>query len=151
MHQHDGTAAGRRRAQLLSGYEDGGSSLLTPGRDAIQPLCVVECVVGGGLVIRGIAEGFGALFGLGASSQAGLVSVEFGANANQISHAFRHIDAIGISRDAVTTAIRADMPALQVGQGITRSVTVNGVDLTYRAHRATDSLVNVGRITPPRP
>jgi len=79
------------------------------------------------------------------------VGIEFGANANQVSHAFRHIDAIGLSRDAITTAIRADVPALQVGQGVTRTVTVNGIDLTYRAHRVNETLVNVGRVTPPRP
>jgi hypothetical protein len=99
--------------------------------------------VGAGVVGRGLQ----ALQGLRAVD----VGIEFGANANQVSHAFRHIDAVGLSRDAVTTAIRADMPALQVGQGVTRTVTVNGVDLTYRAHRVNETLVNVGRITPPRP
>jgi hypothetical protein len=83
------------------------------------------------------------------------VGIEFGANANQVSHAFRHIDAIGLSREAVSTAIRTDMSAvatnLPVGQTAIRTVAVNGVDLTYHAHRVSQSIVNVGRITPPRP
>lgn len=99
--------------------------------------------VGAGVAGRGLQ----ALQGL----RAGTVGVEFGANANQVSHAFRHIDAVGLPRDAVMTAIRADIPALQVGQGVTRSVTVNGTELTYRANRISESVVNVGRITPPRP
>lgn len=98
--------------------------------------------VGAGVAGRGLQ----ALQALRAGGAAG---IEFGANANQVSHAFRHVDAIGLSRDAVTTAIRADMPALQVGQGVTRTVTVNGTELTYRAHRVNETLTNVGRITPP--
>src|SRR5262249_24002455 len=103
--------------------------------------------VGTGLVGKGLQ----ALQTLRAGVPAADVGIEFGTNANQVSHAFRHIDAIGLPRDAVTTAIRADIPALQFGQGTTRTVTVNGVDLTYRAHRVNEVLISVGRITPPRP
>jgi hypothetical protein len=87
------------------------------------------------------------------SLRAGATGIEFGANANQASHAFRHIDDLGLTRDAVATAIRTDMSgaSLQVGQGVTRGVTVNGVDLTYRAHRINESVINIGRITGPKP
>jgi hypothetical protein len=102
--------------------------------------------VGAGVAGRGLQG----LQALRAGSAAG---IEFGANANQVSHAFRHIDAIGLSRDAVTTAIRSDMSALttnlQVGQTAIRTVTVNGANLTYSAHRVSQSVINVGRITPP--
>jgi hypothetical protein len=90
-----------------------------------------------------------ALQGLQAFRAGSGASIEFGGNANQASHTFRHIDAIGVPRDAVTAAIRADVPALQVGQGVTRTVTVNGTELTYRAHRVNETSINIGRITPP--
>jgi hypothetical protein len=85
--------------------------------------------------------------------RAGAVGIEFGVNANQVSHAFRHIDSLGLARDGVASAIRTDMAttSLQVGQGVTRNVVVNGVDLSYRAHRISDSVINIGRITGPRP
>jgi len=39
--------------------------------------------------------------------------IVFGQNANQISHAFRHVDSLGLSRGAVQAAIRADLRAGQ--------------------------------------
>ena len=103
---------------------------------------VVDAVsVGSGVAGKGLQalQGFRAI-------EAG---IEFGANANQASHTFRHIDDLGLARDAVASAIRTDMSAasLQIGQGVTRSVTVNGIDLTYRAHRYMDTAINIGRIT----
>jgi len=87
--------------------------------------------------------------GLQAFQSATTVGVEFGANANQTYHAFRHIDAIGMSRDAAVKAIKSDIPTLKIGQGVTRTVKIDGIDLTYRVHRLTQSKINVGRITPP--
>lgn len=39
----------------------------------------------------------------------GSPNVQFGGNANQIYHAFRHVDQLGLDRAAVQGAIRQDL------------------------------------------
>ncbi|MBX3717662.1 MAG: hypothetical protein KF738_16815 [Burkholderiales bacterium] len=111
-----------------------------------------EVLDAGSLGVGVTGRGLAAIQGVRAGSGVG---VEIGANANQVAHAFRHVDALGLPRDAVTAAIQADMStfksSMQVGQTAIRTVTVVGVDVTYHAHRVTQSLVNIGRITAPRP
>jgi hypothetical protein len=83
-----------------------------------------------------------------------LQEIIFGQNANQIYHAFRHTDALGLSREDVVEAIRRDLERrlpfpvpppkdfVFVGR-----VTVGGCELRYRAHAVSEGAVNVGRIT----
>jgi hypothetical protein len=80
--------------------------------------------------------------------------IVFGRSANQVFHAFRHTDALGLDRTDVMEAIRRDLqpylplpiPApsdfIFVGE-----VTVDGMELHYRAYPVNEGLVNVGRIT----
>jgi hypothetical protein len=82
--------------------------------------------------------------------------IVFGRNADQVSHAFRHTDVLGLDRAEIMEAIRQDLqphlplrvPApkyfIFVGQ-----VTVQGIELRYRAYPLNEGLVNVGRITGP--
>lgn len=81
--------------------------------------------------------------------------VRFGTNANQVSHAFRHIKGAGFSRVEVEAAIRADLTVsrataqLQVGETMNMSTVVRGTRLDYVIHRVSDTFVNIGRITTP--
>jgi len=77
-------------------------------------------------------------------------AIRFGSEANQIHHTFRHVDALGIDRDAVADAIQADLARqgpVPPGANITGNVSVAGVTLEYRAFGLDDGTVNVGRIT----
>jgi hypothetical protein len=83
-----------------------------------------------------------------------LWEIVFGQSANQIYHAFRHTDDLGLNRAVVVEAIRRDLrrhlpfpvppPANFLFVG---TVTVGGRELRYRAHPIADGVVNVGRIT----
>jgi hypothetical protein len=76
----------------------------------------------------------------------------FGNNANQNYHAFRHIVDEGMSPSTGQTAIKsniaANAAALNVGSN-TRSIMVDGRQITYNAHVLPNGITNVGRITVP--
>ncbi len=77
-------------------------------------------------------------------------TIRFGVDENQIYHTFRHVDELGLDRDAVSDAIQADLARqgpISPGANITRKVSVGGVTLEYRAFGLADGTVNVGRIT----
>jgi hypothetical protein len=79
--------------------------------------------------------------------------IQFGKDANQVSHAFRHIDGV-VDRTKAITAITDDLnaaaSAIKDGLNI-RKVVVDGVELTYNAFRLPDGTINIGRITIPQP
>ena len=82
--------------------------------------------------------------------------IVFGQNANQNNHAFRYTDALGLDRGVVIEAIRADLrPRLPLpipppnNAPFVGRVTVNGIQLSYRAYPVSEGLVNVGSITRP--
>jgi hypothetical protein len=77
--------------------------------------------------------------------------IRFGANANQEYHTFRHIEALGLSREAVQAEVIADLASkaakMQPGQTISGIILVNGQRLQYNAHRLENGTVNIGRIS----
>jgi hypothetical protein len=80
--------------------------------------------------------------------------IVFGQSPNQVSHAFRHTDALGLDRAEVMDAIRHDLePQLLLPRRddavFTGKITVREIELTYRAYPVSEELVNVGRITGP--
>ena len=80
--------------------------------------------------------------------------VRFGKNANQESHAFRHVDEAGLDRGAVRDSIKQDLS--KVGDSLKEGlyngrVNVNGTQVDYAAYKFPDGTINVGRITPPKP
>ena len=79
-------------------------------------------------------------------------NVRFGVDENQVHHTFRHTDQLGLDRNAVSNAIRADLarqgPA-SPGATITGNISVGGVTIEYRAFGLADGTINVGRITGP--
>jgi hypothetical protein len=62
---------------------------------------------------------------------------------NQVRHTFRHTDQLGLDRDAVSNAIRADLarqgPA-SPGANVTGNISVSGVTIEYRAFGLADGL-----------
>jgi hypothetical protein len=83
-----------------------------------------------------------------------LQRVVFGRNQNQTYHAFRHVDALGLDRRTVMAAIREDLaPELPLRQPVPSGrpfigeVSVDGIELSYRAFPVSEDLVNVRSIT----
>jgi hypothetical protein len=80
------------------------------------------------------------------------MTIQFGRNANQIYHTFRHLNAAGMDQAAVQAAIEADLvaneAALVAGLNV-RTLTVGGRTIEYHAYRLPGDVVNVGRITIP--
>lgn len=82
-----------------------------------------------------------------------VLPINFGEVENQISHTFRHIEAIGLDRSVVKDAISSDLgkiassPSMSLYNGF---VIVNGIRLDYVAYRLPDGTINIGGITPPR-
>jgi hypothetical protein len=82
--------------------------------------------------------------------------IVFGRAANQVSHAFRHTDVLGLDRAEVMEAITQDLRRhLPLRVPTTKNfmfvgtVTVRGIELRYRAYPLNEDLVNVGRIAGP--
>lgn len=76
--------------------------------------------------------------------------IEFGRTGNQISHTFRHTDAVGLDQLEVRLAILAHLQLMEDAMPVgayTGNVQVKGASLEYRAYRFNDGIINVGRIT----
>ncbi|MXV14163.1 RHS repeat-associated core domain-containing protein [Hufsiella ginkgonis] len=82
------------------------------------------------------------------------IPIQFGKDANQVYHTFRHIEEAGLSRGAVQSAVEADLVntsgAIQAGKLHTGTVNVNGTAVTYNAFKLPNGTINVGRITTPK-
>jgi RHS repeat-associated protein len=141
-----GGASGQGRDRMSAEAAEAASKVLyalVPGGDAVE--CYVEgcSAVGWGLAAAGVIPG----------AKGPALLIRFGKVENQVSHAFRYIDAAGFSREAVSTAITTDLAkiASSLPQGLHNgSVVVNGTKLDYAAYKLADGTINVGRITPPR-
>jgi len=76
--------------------------------------------------------------------------IEFGRNANQLSHTFRHTYAAGLTQSDVEQEITKHLQLLQdrlMAGPYTGEVHVRGVHLEFRAFRFDDGNIHVGRIT----
>jgi hypothetical protein len=80
------------------------------------------------------------------------LTIEFGRNANQLSHAMRHVEEVGLDAAAVRTAITQHLPTvasqLQPGSPLNQVISVGGQKLQYTAYQVSEGIVNVGRIHP---
>jgi hypothetical protein len=78
------------------------------------------------------------------------LNVTFGRNANQVHHAFRHTDQLGLSRTAVQDVVRAHLPTvidkIPIGRPLNQVIEVSGQRVQYSAFRLPDGSINVGRI-----
>jgi hypothetical protein len=81
------------------------------------------------------------------------INIQFGQVDDQIQHAFRHTDKVGLNREIIQQVIKNDLNGAAgiLTEGLNkRSVIVDGITLDYSAYKLPDGKINVGRITPPR-
>jgi hypothetical protein len=80
----------------------------------------------------------------------GGVVVQFGKVANQVEHAFRHVDKIGLGRLLVRNRVVAHLETVvdQLQPGVVKNFIINieGKSIQYSAYRLPDGTINVGRI-----
>ena len=80
--------------------------------------------------------------------------IRFGKRGtNQIHHALRHVLDAGLDANSVKSAVRRDIQKnahllKNIGDNVRRIVTVNGVDIEYRAFKLADEIINVGTMFP---
>ena len=100
-----------------------------------------------GVAGRLIGAGFEAL--LAARAAAAPEAVQFGKTANQIYHAFRHLQAEGVNIEEAKDAILSDISRKgMLPQGLTKgAVNIGGRTLNYNAYKFADGTINVGSIT----
>jgi hypothetical protein len=76
--------------------------------------------------------------------------IQFGKVENQISHAFRHVEEMGLTRGSVTSAIMEHLPSviskIPTGRPLNSIITVAGKEIQYTAFRLSDNLINIRRI-----
>jgi RHS repeat-associated protein len=81
----------------------------------------------------------------------GKSSVQFGETAEQIEHAFRHTDGMGISRKVVQDAISKHLPSvaddIAIGASKKSTISAGGQKIVYSAYKLPDGTINVRRIT----
>lgn len=87
----------------------------------------------------------------GALGIAERATITFGRNENAVYHAFRHVEAAGLSKSSVQDVVLADIKAVSrsvaSGKPYNGVVEVEGVEVTYTAYRLPDGSINIGRIT----
>jgi len=90
----------------------------------------------------------------GSAAAATKLAIQFGKNANQVEHAFRHMDEIGLNRADVQSAVEAHLQSaaslLQPGKPLNQIIEVAGQRIQYTAYLLKDGVINVGRIHPVR-
>jgi RHS repeat-associated protein len=107
-------------------------------------------VAGAGIAgaFRNVAARALSASGAGAESQP--LVVTFGRNANQVYHAFRHVDEMGLARAEVQGAIEQHVSSIasQIPNGapLNQIIEVAGQRIQYSAYRLPDGTINVGRI-----
>jgi hypothetical protein len=78
------------------------------------------------------------------------LAVQFGKGANQIYHAFRHTDKLGLDRERVQAAVQQHLQSvasqLTAGKPLNQVIEVDGVRVQYTAYLVADGVANVGRI-----
>jgi hypothetical protein len=79
----------------------------------------------------------------------GLKTISFGRNSNQTYHAFRHVDALGLSRKVVINAIEKHLPSViskvKVGQPLNVITKIDNIRIQYSVYKVGNSY-NIGRI-----
>ena len=79
-------------------------------------------------------------------------TVQFGNNPNQLYHAFRHVDDMGLNRNIVRRTILDDLKSLDdipVGKAINRGIDVSGSRVQYTVFKRLKNgkyIYNIGRI-----
>lgn len=86
----------------------------------------------------------------GAAKKAGSLTIQFGKGAQQISHAFRHTDALGLNRTVVKSAVETHLKVVSsqivAGKPFNQIIEVAGQRIQYTAFKLKDGTINIGRI-----
>jgi RHS repeat-associated protein len=161
---------------VVYGVQNSGPSLLNSGglsylpivgpiNDAINDFKNGHYVSGGLNVIFGISD----IFPLGGIASKGLrfgirfgsrffkatktgskIAVQFGKTENQISHAFRHTDALGLNRSLVQSTIQNHFKTVSsqvvAGKPFNQIIEIGGQRIQYTAFKLSDGTFNIGRI-----
>jgi len=137
------------------GVNDPGSAInLVSAQNSLQ---LAYFQIQGALVIAGNPLGtelaYSELRAMAAGTiAAGAVTIQFGRVANQISHTFRHTDALGLDRTVVKGAVEKHLQGVQsqivAGKPFNQVIEVGGVRIQYTAFKLENGVINVGRIQP---
>jgi RHS repeat-associated protein len=80
--------------------------------------------------------------------------ISFGKNSNQIFHTFRHVEKIGLTKEAVkkavTESLKNSASQIKTGKTFNKTINVGSKKITYSAHKLPSGEINVGRITLPK-
>ena len=78
------------------------------------------------------------------------IAVQFGKTENQIFHAFRHTDALGLDRSVVQSTIQNHFKTVSsqvvAGKPLNQIVEIGGQRIQYTAFKLPDGTFNIGRI-----
>lgn|GEM_PF-3179059 len=78
------------------------------------------------------------------------IAIQFGGNANQVYHAFRHIDKLGLDRTLVQTTVqnhlRSVVSLVEPGKPLNQIIEIGGQKIQYTAYQLVNGTINVGRI-----
>ncbi len=84
------------------------------------------------------------------TENSGSASIQFGGNANQVYHTFRHVDEMGLDRRMVQEAVRNNIGTMSSqivpGKPFIQIITVDGQKIQYNAYMLSNGTINVGRI-----
>lgn len=84
------------------------------------------------------------------TAQAPSLQIQFGNNANQVFHTFRHTDALGLARADVQSAVQTHLSGaysqMVQGKPFNQMIEVSGQRLQYTAYLLKSGAINVGRI-----
>jgi hypothetical protein len=78
------------------------------------------------------------------------IAVQFGKTENQIYHAFRHTDALGLDRSLVQSTIQNHFKTVSsqvvAGKPFNQIIEIGGQRIQYSAFKLSDGTFNIGRI-----
>ena len=78
------------------------------------------------------------------------LTVQFGKGANQVSHAFRHTDKLGLSRSIVQSSVETHFKTVSsqvvAGKPFNQIINIGGQRIQYTAFKLSNDTFNIGRI-----
>ena len=99
-----------------------------------------------GIVISGVRQGVVK----GGAKGGGNLAIQFGKTENQIYHAFRHTDALGLDRSLVQSTVQNHFKTVssQVvsGKPFNQIIEISGQKIQYSVFKLSDGTFNIGRI-----
>jgi len=101
----------------------------------------------GGIATKGAINTFRFL----RAAKGGKSFVQFGGiRANQVSHAFRHTDALGLNRSLVQSSVQTHFKTVSsqvvAGKPFNQIINIGGQRIQYTAFKLPNGTFNIGRI-----